>query len=111
MIDHVIIRNYERPSSASRSSYKDKELDKEWEAFVAANPDLKGQVMQRDSSRKDATATAQEILKAFRKELLAGKELIEKEPKPQEEKQADLARIEKALFDISHLTHHWIRKS
>ena len=116
MIDNVVIRNYERPVSSVRSSSyaKDKDADKEWEAFIAANPDLKGQVAPRESSRpKDstATATAQEILKAIRKELLAGKELIEKENRPAEEKQADLVKIEKALFDISHLTHHWIRKS
>ncbi len=114
MIESVVIRNYERPVSGARSYGRDKDAEKEWEAFVAANPDLKGQIAPRESSRpKDstATATAQEILKAFRKELLAGKELIEKENRPTEEKQADLAKIDKALFDISHLTHHWIRKS
>ena len=117
LIENVVIRNYERPVSGSyRSSYsgsKEKEADKEWDAFIAANPDLKGQLNPRESRPKDstATATALEILKAFRKELLAGKELIEKENRPFEEKQADLLKIEKALFDISHLTHHWIRKS
>lgn len=114
MIESVVIRNYERPVSGARSYSRDKDADKEWEAFVAANPDLKGQIAPRESSRPEdstATATAQEILKAFRKELLAGKELIEKENRPTEEKQADLAKIDKALFDISHLTHHWIRKS
>ena len=51
------------------------------------------------------------MLNAFRKELRAGKLLIENENKPPEEKQADLARIEKALNNISHFTpSHWIQK-
>ena len=114
LIESVVIRNYERPASGRSygSSTREKDADREWDAFVAANPDLKGQINPRESRPKDstATATAQEILKAFRKELLAGKELIEKENRPAEEKQAELIKIEKALFDISHLTHHWIRR-
>jgi hypothetical protein len=109
LVDNVIIRNYEKPSG-TRSFYKDKELDKELEAFIALNPELKSQLIQRESSKKDATAIAQEILKAFRKELLAGKLLIEKDNRPPAEKQDELAKIEKALFDVSHLTHHWVKK-
>jgi hypothetical protein len=112
LIDSVVVRNYERPAGGRGSYYKEhkeKDADRELETFFAANPDLRGQVTQREPIRKDTTAIAQEILKAFRKELLAGKDLIEKENKPQEEKQADLLRIEKALFDISHLTYHRIR--
>lgn len=130
LIDSVIIRNYERPSGMRTSFYKDKDkekemekeleelmafykdkdMEKELEDFVAHNPDLKGQLRQRDTSKKDATAIAQEILKAFRKELLAGKSLIENDNRPLSEKQDELAKIGKALFDISHLTHHWIKK-
>ncbi len=111
LIENVVIRNYERSGGSRTSYYKDRDAEKEFEAFIAANPDLKGQLLKGESVRKDAAAVAQEILKAFRKELLAGKLLIENENKPNDEKEADLVKIEKALFDISHITHHWIRKS
>jgi len=110
LIESVIIRNYERPSGMRSSFYKDKDLEKELETLIALNPEFKGQLIQRETSKKDATVVAQEILKAFRKELLAGKLLIENDARPLAEKQDELAKVEKALFDISHLTHHWIKK-
>ena len=110
LVDSVIIRNYEKQSGTRSTFYKDKELDKELESLIALKPELKGQLIQRETSKKDATVIAQEILKAFRKELLAGKLLIENDTRPLAEKQDELAKIEKALFDISHLTHHWIKK-
>ena len=110
LVDNVIIRNYEKPSGARGSFYKDKELEKELESLIALHPEFKGQLLQRETSKKDAAAIAQEILKAFRKEMLAGKLLIENDSRPPAEKQDELAKIEKALFDISHLTHHWIKK-
>ncbi len=110
LVDNVIIRNYDRPSGMRGSLYKDKELEKELESLIALHPELKHQLLQRETSKKDATVIAQEILKAFRKELLAGKALIENDNRPPEEKQDELARIEKALSDISHLTHHWVKK-
>lgn len=119
LIDDVIIANYENEKATRGTFYKDKEaptkeMEEEMEtleeALFAFNPELKNQIAQREANKKDATTIAQEILKAFRKELLAGKMLIEKEKSPQAEKQADLAKIEKALSDISHLTSHWIQK-
>jgi hypothetical protein len=110
LVDSVIIMNYEKPSGGRTSFYKDKELEKELETLIALNPELKGQLLQPENIKKNATATAQGILKAFRKELLAGKLLIENDHRPPAEKQDELAKIEKALFDISYLTHHWIKK-
>ena len=109
LVDSVIIRNFEKTEGRSSFS-RDKVLDKELEAFITLNPDLKSQLIQRETSKKDASAVAQEILKAFRKELLAGRVLIENDHRPPTEKLDELAKIDKALFDISHLTHHWIKR-
>ena len=77
--------------------------------LFAINPEYKNQIAQREVYKKDAETIAQEILKAFRKELLAGKTQIENDNRPTVEKQDELAKIEKALFDISHLTNHWLK--
>jgi hypothetical protein len=65
--------------------------------------------MQQATSKKDAANTAREILKAFRKELINARDLIERENRSPVEKNADLARINKALYDIEHLTFHYIK--
>lgn len=120
IVDNVVIANYETERASRSPIHKEKEMiskDPEdveeeieaWETFFALNPDIKNQFTHREANKKDATTMALEMLKAFRKELLAGKLLIEKENKPQEEKQAELAKIDKALYDISHLTNHWIQ--
>jgi hypothetical protein len=83
------------------------------------NPDLKNeyqsdfkkQFVSRDGIKKDALSIAQEILKAFRTELIAAKLLIEADSRPLEEKQPELAKIEKALYDVSYHTHHWVKRS
>jgi hypothetical protein len=100
----------------------EKEYLQEWEAFVAMNPDLKDDLkeeykndfksqflQQRDASKKDVRSVAQEILRSFRKELINAKALIEKDSRPLEVKQPELAKIEKALYDISYLTNHWVK--
>ena len=81
----------------------------ELEELLAINPGIKNRFAQ-EANKKDATATAVEMLKAFRKELLAGRMLIEQENAPELEKQAELGKLDKALYDISHLTSHWIQK-
>ena len=118
LIDDVVIANYEKETTTYGTSFTDKEVPvsgKEKEEIEILEEALfaferKSQLAQRQAHKKDAETIAQEMLKAFRKELLAGKMLIEKESKPLEEKQAELAKIDKALFDISHLTNHWIQK-
>ena len=121
LVDDVIISNYENEKATRGILYKDKEVsNKETlieeeietleEVLFAINPEYKNQIAQREVYKKDAETIAQEMLKAFRKELLAGKMLIEKDNRPQAEKQAELAKIDKALYDISHLTSHWIQK-
>ena len=131
LINSVIIANYEKNSYRSNTYYKGKEASmkdmekeylQEWEAFVAMNPDLKDDLkeeykndfksqflQQRDASKKDVRSVAQEILRSFRKELINAKALIEKDSRPLEVKQPELAKIEKALYDISYLTNHWVK--
>jgi hypothetical protein len=119
LIENVVIRNYEKPvgrssfSSSSSFSSRDKLIDKEEEQFWADNPDLKPPSEQRPRSEpvnKDGLPIAKEILKAFRKELLAGKTLIQNDHRSALEKQDEIEKIEKAIFNIDHLTQHWIRK-
>ncbi len=119
IVDDVIIANYENGIATRGTFYKEKEVfDKEKEdeidtleeALFAIRPELKSHLAQREANRKDAATIALEMLNAFRKELRAAKLNIESESRPQAEKQDELAKIEKALYDISHLTHHWVRK-
>ena len=73
LVDSVIIRNYEKPSGGRTSFYKDKELEKELEPHCAQPRIQRPVAPAGEAGKKDATAIAQEMLKAFRKELLAGK--------------------------------------
>ena len=102
LIDGVIISNYEK------NSFSRKITDKEIEKVIRLNAEAARKFMRDELNKKDANAIALEILKAFRKELLASKRLIENENRSPEENRSDLARIDKALYDISHLTNHWI---
>jgi hypothetical protein len=128
LINNIVIANYERRVISSPSAYRskessskelDKEIQKEWDAIMALNPDLKNeyqsdfkkQFVPRDGIKKDALSIAQEILKAFRTELIAAKLLIEADSRSLEEKQPELAKIEKALYDVSYHTHHWVKRS
>jgi hypothetical protein len=107
LVDSIVIKNYERGTTVPKLSNRDMEkLDNE------SLSTLRRQLLQQGSQKKDSNkAIAQEMLNAFRKELRAGRLLIENENKPLEEKQADLARIDKALHNISHFTpSHWIQR-
>jgi hypothetical protein len=107
LVDQIIIKNYEKSGSPRKMSEKD------IEKYLLADPevveDYRRQMIQ--GGQKNVKAVALEILKAFRKEMNAGKLLIQNENRPQEEKQADLDNIDKALHNISHLTDHWIKRS
>jgi len=109
LINSVVIENYEKGHMPHKGRDVEKDLH-ELGAILVMNPELKSQFAQRDASKKDAITIAQEILKTFRKEMIAAKLLIENDSRPLEEKQAELAKIEKALYDISYLTNHWIKK-
>ncbi|MEK6751589.1 MAG: hypothetical protein AABZ00_04920 [Chloroflexota bacterium] len=112
LIGDIIIANYEKTTSISKLSNKEK---KELEQMIAASPDVVDPlfayqlITEHATNKKDARTIAVEILKAFHKELLAARLLIQNENKPEFEKQIDLERIEKALHDVSHLTYHYVK--
>lgn len=109
MINNVIIKNFE-----SNSKSTDKEVDDLIKANpeLIADPELARKYFQRAPKKtdafKDTKSAAQEMLNAFRRELRAARQLIENDGKMTSEKQNELAKIEKALYDISYLTNHWI---
>jgi hypothetical protein len=104
LVDSVIIRNFEKSPTGNSK------LDKEFKALLKDSPDLldnpafSRQNLQQEMQKKDTRSIAMEILNAFRRELRAGKELIEKNRSLSEEKIAEINSIEKALFNITHLT-------
>jgi hypothetical protein len=108
LVNHVILKTYEKNTEFQKLS------EEELETLIDTDPvgtfEYRQKLQQR-SQKKEPKAVAQEILNEFRKELLAGKQLIENDGKPLEEKQADLTRIEKALYNISYLTNHWVKKT
>jgi hypothetical protein len=114
LINNVIIKNFAGNSSSSRRL-----TEREAAALIESNPDLvanpelarkfyQRETAKKDDSPRDTKSAAQEMLQAFRKELRAAKQLIEQDSRPAHLKQDELAKIEKALYDISFLTNHWI---
>lgn len=114
LIDNVVISFSERINARSGGKEKEKQMvSKDLENLVAKNPELLSnsffmeRFTQNDLSKKNTAGTAPEMLKAFRKELLAGQELIEeKEKVSAEQKHADLERIEKTLNIINTFFPH-----
>jgi hypothetical protein len=111
LVNNVVIANFGKPTTTGRITTKEM---RELEQLVTANREIVDsryarQLMEQNAGKRDAHSIALEILKAFRKELLAGKQSIENDSRPPLEKQAELERIQKALNDISHLTHHYIK--
>ncbi|MBC7876868.1 MAG: hypothetical protein H7Y59_06820 [Anaerolineales bacterium] len=104
LVDSVIISNYENANTPHKLS------DKELEALLTSSESARQYVLHDDTDKKDASSIALDMLNAFRKELRAAKESIEIENRPEAEKQDELAKINKALYDISHLTPHWVQK-
>ena len=108
IVDNVIIKNYDKTTTPNKMP------DKQIEKLLATNPEEVGeyrrQMLQQGShQKKDPKIIAQEMLNSFRKELRAAISLIEKDNRPLDEKQAELAAIEKALNNISQFTPtHWV---
>ncbi|WKZ34809.1 MAG: hypothetical protein QY332_14410 [Anaerolineales bacterium] len=112
LVKNVVIANYEKTAESRKISEKEMQ---ELEGLIAANPNVVAnpqqflrQFTQPSSGKRDPRAIALEILKAIRKELLAAKVLIEKETRSPIEKQVELAKINKALSDISRHTAHYL---
>jgi hypothetical protein len=103
IVENVIIKNFDKTTTLNKMP------DKQIEKLLATNPEevveSRRQMLQQGSSqKKDPKLIAQEMLNSFRKELLAAMFLIKKDNRPLDEKQDELAIIEKALYNISQLT-------
>jgi hypothetical protein len=110
LINSVVIDNYEKGLMPNKGKDVEKDLH-ELGAILVMSPELKTQFAQRDAGKKDAAAIAQEMLKSFRKEMIAARLLlIEKDTRTVEERKAEIVQIEKAIADIAYLTNHWVRK-
>ncbi len=118
LVTSVVIENFDNFDNYNKNSMRRKSSNRELkdlEQLIAARPDIVDPALARQfildqaSDKKDAHAIAVEILKAFRKELLAGRESIRIDTRPIQQKQADIECIDKALRDISHLTFHYIK--
>ena len=102
LVNDVVIANYEPKNPAGK--YNEKDAQK-----LVFEPELRRELMLEESRKRDPVLIAIEILKAFRKELIAAKMLIENDSKAEVEKRAELANLEKALNNINFLTNHWIK--
>lgn len=78
---------------------------------IALSPPLQQRSASNAFSKRDAHTIALDILKAFRRELIAGRDLIEKEARSSIEKQAEIAKIDKAVKDIERHLFHFVKGS
>lgn len=136
LIDDVVIANFEDAnSSVSRNAWNrdqdyKRDRHKQYRLLLMQNPELRIEEGASEEEieetleifkpeahtpipqagvKNDAANLAREILKAFRIELINSKELIKKEARHESAKQADLAKIDKALYEIEHLTYHFLK--
>ncbi|GAB1471837.1 hypothetical protein MASR2M66_27150 [Chloroflexota bacterium] len=112
IVNTVVIGNYGKSGNGRKPSNKEY---LEMMKIVEENPDISSNSMFSQSlsldaaSKRDAAAVSLEILKAFRYELIAARELIQKENRSPIDKQAEIARINKALHDIEEHVFHYIK--
>lgn len=114
LVNAVIIMNFDRPYTPSvRLTDKDiDELTKIFEKSSEVIPPLNiRKQLSQQGSKRDAHTVAVDILRAFRRELMAARELILKEPLSPIEIQADIAKIDKAIHDIRINTAHYVKGS
>lgn len=113
LLNNTVISIYENGLGLRAYVQRDTSKRTEGETSVSFGTDLQKQsANSRDFGRRDARSIAFDMLKAFRKELIAGRSKLEADNRPLEDKQEEIERIDKALFNINQLTkHHWIQPS
>lgn len=115
LVNNVIVASYSKSgSSGSSRKLSDKEFMQlakiiEDNPEIAFSPIMQQRFSQDAATKKDANTIALEILKAFRKEFIVARELIQRENRSSIEKQADISKIEKALRDIDYHVFHYIK--
>ena len=116
LVNNVIVSNYSRSGSSSSSRRLSEKEYMELAKYIDDNPEIAVNPMfqqrfsQNAASKRDAHSVALDILKAFRRELIAARELIEKENRPTIDKQAEIAQIDKALRDIDYHVFHYVKR-
>ncbi len=111
IINTTVIDNFHKSPTASKSYDKDYGDYDELMKLIEKASEMKTETSRarqqeiKSQSAKEAFSVAREMLRAFRKEFLSAKELIQKENKPPLEKDFELARIEKTLREIETLLH------
>lgn len=114
LVNSVIISNFERTAETRKLSEREiRDMAQliENNPEVASSPYLFRQFTQHSATKRDANTIALEILRAFRKELIAASDLIQKENKPTSEKQIDLEKIERVLREIDQHIFRYIKRS
>lgn len=115
IVNNVIVSNYSKSSSSGSNRRLSEKEYIELAKIIEDNPDIAYSPMlqQRFSSsaanQRDANTIALEILRAFRSEFIAARDLIAKENRSSIEKQADIDRINKALGDIDYHLFHYLK--
>ncbi len=117
LVNNVIISNYSKSgSSGSSRKLSEKEYVElakiiEENSDIAFSPMLQQRFSHNAANKRDAHTIALDILKAFRRELVAARELIEKENRSPVEKQMEIAGITKALKDIDFHIFHYVKRT
>jgi hypothetical protein len=115
LVNNVIVSSYTKSSnSAGNRKLSDKEFSQlakiiEENPNIAFSPTLQQRFAQDAASKKETNSAALEILKAFRREFIVARELIQKENRSSIEKQADITKIDKALREIDYHVFHYIK--
>lgn len=95
LVEGVVIHNYESKRITDKDS-----------TTILNDPDLRRQVLTGQGVKKQPVEIATDMLRAFRKELLAARLRMEGPVIDPEKNRTELVNIEKALIHINYLMKH-----
>jgi len=95
LVEGVVIHNYEGKRLTDKDS-----------STILNDPDLRRQVLTGQGVKKQPLEIASDMLRAFRKELLAARLRMESQVIDSEKNRTELVNIEKALIHINYLMKH-----
>lgn len=110
LINQVFNAYFETNKTVEYSSKNNKEENESEVESSVSFEDAKKDFYEKEEKKKHPSTLTKEILRAFRKELNAGKTLIENDNRPMDdkEKQQELAAINNALMNISAIAPHYV---